>query len=103
MKRILHIDSNHPLLKQQLESAGFINEDDFISSKEQVEAKIADYDGIVIRSRFKIDKQFIDQAVNLKFIARVGAGLESIDCEYASTKGIALIAAPEGNRNAVAV
>ena len=75
MKRILHIDSNHPLLKQQLESAGFINEDDFISSKEQVEAKIADYDGIVIRSRFKIDKQFIDQAVNLKFIARVGAGL----------------------------
>lgn len=102
MKRILHIDSNHPLLKQQLESAGFINEDDFISSKEQVEAKIADYDGIVIRSRFKIDKQFIDQAVNLKFIARVGAGLESIDCEYASTKGIALIAAPEGNRNAVA-
>ena len=102
MKRILHIDSNHPLLKQQLESAGFINEDDFISSKEQVEAKIADYDGIVIRSRFKIDKQFIDQAVNLKFIARVGAGLESIDCEYASAKGIALIAAPEGNRNAVA-
>lgn len=101
MKRILHIDGNHPLLKQQLETAGFINEDDFTSSKEQVEAKVADYEGIVIRSRFKIDKQFIDKAINLKFIARVGAGLESIDCEYASAKGIALIAAPEGNRNAV--
>ncbi len=102
MKRILHIDGNHPLLKNQLEAAGFINEDDFTSTKQEIEAKIADYEGIVIRSRFKIDRTFIDKAVNLKFIARVGAGLESIDCEYASAKGIALIAAPEGNRNAVA-
>ena len=102
MKRILHIDGNHPLLKNQLEAAGFLNEDDFSSTKKEIEAKIADYDGIVIRSRFNIDKEFIDKAVRLKFIARVGAGLESIDCDYASTKGIALIAAPEGNRNAVA-
>jgi D-3-phosphoglycerate dehydrogenase len=102
MKRILHIDGNHPLLKSQLEAAGFSNEDDFTSTKLEVEAKISNYEGIVIRSRFKIDKQFIDQAVNLRFIARVGAGLESIDCEYATIKGIALIAAPEGNRNAVA-
>jgi D-3-phosphoglycerate dehydrogenase len=102
MKRILHIDGNHPLLKEQLEEAGFINEDDFTSSKVEIEAKIADYEGIVIRSRFKIDKTFLDKAVNLKFIARVGAGLESIDCDYAIAKGIALIAAPEGNRNAVA-
>lgn len=102
MKRILHIDGNHPLLKEQLEAAGFTNEDDFSSSKAEVEAKIADYEGVVIRSRFKIDKAFLDKASNLKFIARVGAGLESIDCDYASAKGIALIAAPEGNRNAVA-
>ncbi len=102
MKRILHIDGNHPLLKNQLEKAGFINEDDFTSTKQEIEAKIAGYEGIVIRSRFKIDKYFLDKAVNLRFIARVGAGLESIDCDYASAKGIALIAAPEGNRNAVA-
>lgn len=102
MKRILHIDGNHPLLKSQLETAGFFNEDDFTSTKQEIEAKIANYEGIVIRSRFKIDAAFIDKAVNLKFIARVGAGLESIDCDYASAKGIALIAAPEGNRNAVA-
>lgn len=102
MKRILHIDGNHPLLKSQLETAGFFNEDDFTSTKQEIEAKIADYEGIVIRSRFKIDKDFINKAVNLKFIARVGAGLESIDCDYASAKGITLIAAPEGNRNAVA-
>lgn len=102
MKRILHIDSNHPLLKSQLEAAGFQNEDDFTSSKKEIESKIATYEGIVIRSRFQIDADFLERAVNLKFIARVGAGLESIDCEYASGKGIALIAAPEGNRNAVA-
>lgn len=99
--KILHIDSNHPLLWNQLEEAGFTNEEDFTSNKEQIEAKIQNYHGIVIRSRFKIDKTFLDKATNLQFIARVGAGLESIDCDYANEKGVHLIAAPEGNRNAV--
>ena len=99
--KILHIDSNHPLLWEQLVAAGFQNEADFTSSKETIEAKIANYHGIVIRSRFKIDKNFIDKATNLQFIARVGAGLESIDCDYAISKNIQLIAAPEGNSNAV--
>lgn len=99
--KILHIDSNHPLLWKQLEEAGFHNETDFTSSKQEVEAKIENYHGIVIRSRFKIDKTFLDKATNLQFIARVGAGLESIDCDYAIAKGIHLIAAPEGNANAV--
>jgi D-3-phosphoglycerate dehydrogenase len=99
--KILHIDSNHPLLWEQLQQAGFQNEADFTSSKQEVEAKIENYHGIVIRSRFKIDKAFLDKATNLQFIARVGAGLESIDCDYATAKGIHLIAAPEGNANAV--
>ena len=99
--KILHIDSNHPLLWEQLEQAGFQNEADFISTKQEVEAVIEKYQGIVIRSRFKIDKTFLDKATNLKFIARVGAGLESIDCDYAIAKGVHLIAAPEGNANAV--
>jgi len=99
--KILHIDSNHPVLLGQLQEAGFTNHEDFKSSKEEIEAKIQDYNGIVIRSRFKIDKTFLDKATNLQFIARVGAGLESIDCDYAIAKNISLIAAPEGNRNAV--
>lgn len=99
--KILHIDSNHPLLWEQLEQAGFQNEADFNSSREEIEAKIGNYQGIVIRSRFKIDQSFLDKATNLQFIARVGAGLESIDCEYAMQRGIHLIAAPEGNANAV--
>ncbi|HTO36689.1 MAG TPA: 2-hydroxyacid dehydrogenase [Flavobacterium sp.] len=100
--KILHIDSNHPVLRSELEALGFENHDDYTSSKEEIEAKIENYHGIVIRSRFKIDKAFIDKAVNLQFIARVGIGLESIDCEYAENKNIRLIAAPEGSRNAVA-
>jgi D-3-phosphoglycerate dehydrogenase len=99
--KILHLDSNHPLLIKQLEDLGFENHSDFTSSKVQIETKIAAYQGIVIRSRFKIDKEFLDKATNLQFIARVGAGLESIDCAYAIAKGIHLIAAPEGNSNAV--
>ncbi|CAM3571714.1 VOC domain-containing protein [Flavobacterium gelidilacus] len=99
--KILHIDSNNPLLIEQLKELGFQNEEDFTSTKEEIEAKIHNYHGIVIRSRFKIDKTFIDKATNLQFIARVGAGLESIDCDYATSKNIQLIAAPEGNRNAV--
>ncbi len=99
--RVLHIDSNHDLLINQLQDIGFANDEDYTSSKAEIEEKIYKYDGIIIRSRFKIDKQFLDKATNLKFIGRVGAGLENIDCEYAENKGIKLIAAPEGNRNAV--
>jgi D-3-phosphoglycerate dehydrogenase len=99
--KILHLDTNHQLLINQLNELGFINHEDYYSSKDMIETKIQDYDGIILRSRFSIDKQFIDAAKNLKFIGRVGAGLENIDCDYAEKNGIILIAAPEGNRNAV--
>jgi len=99
--RILHVDQNHPLLVDQLTIAGHYNDENYTISKIETEKIISTYDGIVIRSRFKIDKQFIDAAHQLKFIARVGAGLESIDVPYAESKGIYLISAPEGNRNAV--
>ena len=81
--KILHIDKNHPLMLSQLSAQGFENYEDYTSSKETIESKIADYDGIIIRSRFPIDKTFLDKATRLKFIGRVGAGLENIDCNYA--------------------
>lgn len=99
--RILHLDTNHALLIAQLSELGFINDEDYTSSKGEVEKKVHLYEGIIIRSRFTIDAALLDKAKKLKFIARVGTGLENIDCEYAAGKGIALIAAPEGNRNAV--
>lgn len=99
--KILHLDTNHPLLISQLNDLDFINDEDYTSSKEEIEAKIHLYDGFIIRSRFSIDAQFLEKATNLKFIGRVGAGLENIDCICAKSKEITLIAAPEGNRNAV--
>ena len=99
--RILHLDKNHDLLLQQLRTAGHENVEAYQLSKTDTEKIIADFDGIIIRSRFTIDRQFLDTATNLKFIARVGAGLESIDIPYAEAKDITLISAPEGNRNAV--
>ena len=99
--KILHLDTNHPLLINQLNDLGFTNHEDCTASKQQIEVKIKEYQGIILRSRFSIDKQFLDAATNLKFIGRVGAGLENIDCDYAEKKGITLIAAPEGNQNAV--
>ncbi|OBX23647.1 MULTISPECIES: 2-hydroxyacid dehydrogenase [Bizionia] len=99
--KILHLDTNHPLLLEQLHALGFQNDEDYTASKSDIEAKIHEYDGVIIRSRFSIDKEFLDAATNLKFIGRVGAGVENIDGDYAKQKGVQLISAPEGNRNAV--
>ena len=98
---ILHLDSNHPILIEQLAALGHTNHEDYSSSKEAIESQIHNYEGLIIRSRFRIDAAFLDKATKLKFIGRVGAGLENIDTDYAETKGIHLIAAPEGNQNAV--
>ena len=97
----MHLDTNHPLLLEQLAALGFENTEEYQASKSEVEEFIHHYDGIIIRSRFKIDKTFLEKATRLKFIGRVGAGLENIDVEFARQKGIFLAAAPEGNRNAV--
>lgn len=99
--KVLHLDTNHPLLMDGLKKLGFTNFEDYTSSKEELESEIAAYDGLIIRSRLTLDRDFLDKATNLKFIGRVGAGLENIDVAYAERKGIFLAAAPEGNRNAV--
>ena len=100
--KILLLDSNHPLITEQLLAKGFVLEEDFTSSYDEVLQKINQYDGIIIRSRIPLDKNFLENAQNLKFIARVGAGMENIDLEAAKNLGISLINSPEGNRDAVA-
>ena len=102
MMRVLQIDSNHPILKETLEEAGFSVEEDFSSSYEEVLDKISQFDGLIIRSRLPIDAHFLEQSSHLKFIARVGAGMENIDVEKARSLNISLINSPEGNRDAVA-
>ncbi len=99
--KVLHVDKNHPMLLEQFAALGFQNDEDYTSSKEEIEKKISDYDGLIIRSRFSVDSELLDKAENLKFIGRLGAGLENIDIRHAEANGIFLAAAPEGNRNAV--
>ena len=100
--KILLLDKNHPLITEQLSEKGFVLEEDFSSSYEQVLEKIHLYEGIIIRSRIPLDAHFLEKAKNLKFIARVGAGMENIDTAKAQELGIKLINSPEGNKDAVA-
>ena len=101
MRKIIHLDENHKLLKDELEKLGFKNYFDLKSNKKEIEKKISKYQGIILRSRIEIDKKFIDSCKNLKFIARVGSGLENIDTDYAKKKNIEIISAAEANANAV--
>ena len=99
--KILHLDTNHPLLWETLENAGFENIGDYSSELASLLPTLHQYHGIVIRSRFKIDAHFLSHAKNLKCIGRVGAGLENIDVKTAASLGIQTVAAPEGNATAV--
>ena len=100
--KILQLDTNHPLITEQLSAKGFMLDEDTTSTYDEVLEKIADYEGIIIRSRIPVDQNFLEHAKNLKFIARVGAGMENIDVRFAEERGIKLISSPEGNRDSVA-
>lgn len=100
-QKILFLDTVHHILEERLIQLGFVCEHNYTSTKEEIEKTINNYFGIVIRSRFTIDKQFIDKALRLKFIARSGAGLENIDVAYVENKGIKIFNSPEGNKDAV--
>ncbi len=102
MKKILCIDSNHNVLHETLQQAGFECDLFWDRPKEELIALIGQYEGIVIRSKFKITREIIDSAPHLECIGRAGAGMENIDVAYAESKGIACVHAPEGNRDAVA-
>ncbi len=101
MKKILCIDSNHDILHETLIDAGFHCDLFWNKSKEELIQLLPHYDGAVIRSKFKFTKEVLDSATHLKCIGRVGAGMENIDVDYAKSKGITCVSAPEGNRDAV--
>lgn len=102
MMKILIADKLHSAFKEKAKRLGFQVDDHPEFTREQTIAAIHQYAGIAIRTKFSIDREIIDAAANLKFIARAGAGMDNIDEEYARTRGIACINAPEGNRDAVA-
>ncbi|WP_028122148.1 2-hydroxyacid dehydrogenase [Epilithonimonas tenax] len=100
--KILQLDKNHPLISEQLTAKGFLIEEDHISTYDEVLEKIGGYEGVIIRSRIPLDENFLNRAPHLKFIARVGAGMENIHLETAGKLNIKLINSPEGNRDSVA-
>ena len=99
--KILHLDKNHDYLVNELKSRGYMNVEAYKLELAEVKSIIDQFDGIIIRSRFKIDPDFLKNGTKIKFIARVGSGLENIDVQYLKKRGIKLISAPEGNSNAV--
>ncbi|MCB0687346.1 MAG: hydroxyacid dehydrogenase [Saprospiraceae bacterium] len=102
MKTVLITDDVHPLLLSGLENRGFVCDYRPNITLQECRDQVADYYGLVINSKIKADKSFLEQARSLKFIARLGSGLEIIDLATAEAKGILVLSAPEGNCNAVA-
>lgn len=99
--KILFIDSVHEILEERLSQQGFKCIDGTTWSRDECIHALKDIDGVIVRSRFPMDRSFLKHAPNLKFIARSGAGMENIDLNYTSDNNIICFNAPEGNRNAV--
>ena len=100
-KRILIADDIHPIFIEQAEALGYDCDYQPKIKLDEALQIIANYEGLVIRSKFNVDKQVIDAATKLQFVCRAGAGMDNIDEGYASQKNIVLINASEGNMDAV--
>jgi D-3-phosphoglycerate dehydrogenase len=100
-RKVLFLDTVHPVLKKNLEKDGYVCEEDYSCTRRDLKEKLSQYFGLVIRSRFVLDKELLENASNLKFIARSGSGMENIDVAFAERSGIKCFNSPEGNRDAV--
>mgnify|MGYP003582552546 CR=1 FL=1 len=100
-KKILIVDDLHPIFKARAAAMGYLVDDRPNISREETIATIADYEGIAVRTKFNIDQEIFNAAPKLEFVARAGAGLDNIDVDMANQRGIRLLAANEGNMDAV--
>jgi D-3-phosphoglycerate dehydrogenase len=99
--KILIVDDLHPAFKNEAQDLGYQVDDFPLIKKEEVLLILKNYEGLAIRTKFRVDEEVINAAPNLKFVARAGAGMDNIDVAYADEKNIQLINAPEGNADAV--
>ena len=101
MKKVLISDRTHEVLPQRLSEAGFEVSVEPDHDYESLIAAAQGCEGLVVRSKVIVDRTFIDRVPSLRCIGRVGAGMETIDVDYAESKGICCLNSPEGNRDAV--
>ena len=100
--KIALLDDVHDLFRSVFEEQGWKVDLFSDSSRSALKETISEYNGIVLRSRIKMDEDLLQHAKSLKFIGRPGAGLENIDVDYCKVRGIKVYRSPEGNRDALA-
>jgi len=101
-KKVLIVAPVHTVLLDTLEQLGYSYDYKESYNQQQAEAVVHEYEGIITSTRLQMDKAFIDKATQLKWVGRMGSGMEIIDVAYANEKGIECFSSPEGNANAVA-
>ena len=102
MKRVLITDDCHPTLTDGLSALGYVCDYLPTISPSDTLRMIPEYVGLIINSKILVNRQFLDTAIRLRFVGRLGSGMEIVDLDYAKEKGVLVASSPEGNRNAVA-
>jgi D-3-phosphoglycerate dehydrogenase / 2-oxoglutarate reductase len=102
VKKVLVTDDCHVLLREGLARKGYqVDFEPDISPSETLQ-RIGDYEGLIINSKIMVDLAFLERAARLRFVGRLGSGMEIVDRPRAAERGVAVFSSPEGNRNAVA-
>ena len=101
-RKVIFIDEPHPFLSNRLPELGFDCRFLYRASRAEILAEVPDCYGLVVRSRIRIDRELLEAADKLAFVARLGVGVEHIDVDYAAARGIAVLTSPEGSRDTVA-